>query len=69
MDEHITNRQIAELLELAIPELGIDKPILAARLKGNSLELFLYGGEQRVYSLPAADEKPKNKTKKPKGKG
>lgn len=69
MDEHIT-----KLINLAIPELGIDKPILAARLKGSSLELVLYGGEQLVYSMLAADEKPGSKTsktkrpaKKPKG--
>ena len=56
--------QLNKLLKELIPGLKIDVPIMAARIKGNSLELFLYGGERKVLTLPAKEEQGKS-TEKP----
>ena len=56
--------QLNKLLKELIPGLKIDVPIMAARIKGNSLELFLYGGERKVLTLPAEEEEKKS-TEKP----
>jgi len=50
------DEDISKLLKELIPGLKIDVPIMAARIKGNSLELFLYGGEKKVLSLPPAED-------------
>ena len=47
-----TNAPDGSLLQQAIRELGIDRPILMSRLVGNRLELTLYGGDL-VYWPPA----------------
>lgn len=45
---------LSNLLKNLIPGLSIDKPIMSARLKGNNLELFLYGGEHLIIPIPDA---------------
>lgn len=44
---------MAEDLKKIAKEMGIDKPILATKVVGNRLELYLYGGDVVQYSLDA----------------
>ena len=53
------DEDISKLLKELIPWLKIDVPIMSARIKGNSLELFLYGGEKKVLTLPPKEEQEK----------
>ena len=50
-----------ELTQKAIEELGIDRPIMATRMVGNKLELYLYGGEVASYQPAGVVEKAKKK--------
>jgi hypothetical protein len=54
MDEQIESKLIQE----AAHELGIDVPIMSTRIVGNRLELYLYGGQVRVYTPPEMEIVP-----------
>ena len=45
-----------ELIKKAVAELGIDVPVLSARLKGNELELFLLYGNRLVYHIEGQEK-------------
>lgn len=51
----ILNVEMNALLLRAARRLGVDAPILAARLVGNRLELHLYGGRVVEYPLAAPE--------------
>ena len=48
---------MAKSLKEMVQELGIDKPVMATRVVGNRVELYLYGGEVLNYppTVPALD--------------
>lgn len=51
-----------ELIKAAIGELGINKPIMATKMVGGRLDLYLYGGEVVSYQPTASKKKPAVKT-------
>lgn len=57
----MTEKEKEELTKKAIEELGIDKPIMATRMVGGKLELFLYGGEVASYQPAGVVEKAKKR--------
>ena len=58
-----------ELTQKAIEELGIDKPIMATRMVGGKLELFLYGGDVVSYQPPTTASKIKKRVTRKKKQG
>jgi hypothetical protein len=46
-----------ELIKKAVAELGINKPVMASKMIGNRLELYLYGGEVVSYTTTASKKK------------
>lgn len=57
-----------ELIQRAIRQLGIDVPVLATRVVGNRLELYLYGGRVEVYQYAQAEASHKARTGSQKGR-
>ncbi len=69
-----TNKGQDDLLIKAISHFKIDVPILASRLVGDRIELWLYGGRQVAYpepdpAPPARAQSQSKKTPSPGGKG
>lgn len=44
---------IDALIRHVLTTLGVDVPYYSARLVGNRLELYLYGGQTLVWPIPA----------------
>ena len=50
------HKDIERLTKQAIIDYHIDVPIMATRLVGNNLELYLYGGQVIRVSIPSSEQ-------------